>query len=33
VRVADYHLRDVIACPHILALANSRAAGAGRALS
>ena len=23
VRVADYHLRDVIACPHILALANS----------
>jgi hypothetical protein len=24
VRVADYHLRDVIACPHILALANSR---------
>jgi hypothetical protein len=33
VRVADYHLRDVIACPHILALANSRAAGTGRALS
>lgn len=25
VRVADYHLRDVIACPHILALANSPA--------
>jgi hypothetical protein len=25
VRVADYHLRDVIACPHILALANSQA--------
>jgi hypothetical protein len=24
VRVADYHLRDVIACPHILALANSQ---------
>ncbi|SEO64234.1 Phytanoyl-CoA dioxygenase (PhyH) [Duganella sp. CF517] len=23
VRVADYHLRDVITCPHILALANS----------
>jgi hypothetical protein len=23
VRVADYHLRDVVACPHILALANS----------
>jgi hypothetical protein len=23
VRVADYHLRDVIACPHILELANS----------
>lgn len=23
VRVADYHLRDVIGCPHILALANS----------
>lgn len=23
VRVADYHLRDVLACPHILALANS----------
>ncbi|MHA4869422.1 phytanoyl-CoA dioxygenase family protein [Duganella sp. PWIR1] len=23
VRVADYHLRDVISCPHILALANS----------
>jgi hypothetical protein len=23
VRVADYHLREVIACPHILALANS----------
>jgi hypothetical protein len=22
-RVADYHLRDVIGCPHILALANS----------
>ncbi|KQQ42429.1 hypothetical protein ASF61_22055 [Duganella sp. Leaf126] len=22
VRVADYHLRDVVACPHILALAN-----------
>ncbi|MYM26591.1 hypothetical protein GTP46_28600 [Duganella sp. FT135W] len=25
VRVADYHLRDVIACPHILELANSPA--------
>lgn len=25
VRVADYHLHDVIACPHILALANSPA--------
>jgi len=23
VRVADYHLRDIVACPHILALANS----------
>ena len=23
VRVADYHLRDVVDCPHILALANS----------
>jgi hypothetical protein len=23
VRVADYHLRDVVACPHVLALANS----------
>lgn len=23
VRVADYHLRDVVACPHIMALANS----------
>jgi hypothetical protein len=23
VRVADYHLHDVVACPHILALANS----------
>lgn len=23
VRVADYHLRDVLACPHLLALANS----------
>jgi hypothetical protein len=25
VRVADYHLRDVVACPHILTLANSPA--------
>ena len=24
VRVADYHLRDIVACPHILALANSK---------
>lgn len=24
VRVADYHLRDIVACPHILSLANSQ---------